>query len=93
LIPAGLVIVSLLVAAGGCIFYAYTRGLRQKRAAWGWMAAPVLLHAAVYFWIAFWNPSPEARVFPVRWSTLIEHAFLAYLTIYLGIVSYRDHGQ
>jgi hypothetical protein len=53
------------------------------------MAVPVLFHASVYLWIAFLAPELEARVFPVRLSAFIENAFLAFLTIMLGRMSWK----
>lgn len=85
MISALIVALTSFAAAVGCVFYAYTKGRREARAAWALMAIPCLFHGAVYTWILIFEPSLASRVFPVRLSIIIENAFLAYLTIMLSV--------
>lgn len=88
-IPPILIAIVSLIAAGGCVFYGVTRGLRQRRAAWSWLAVPIFAHAVTYLWIAIYNPPLELRTFPVRLISFIEHGFIAYLTILLGFTNIK----
>lgn len=72
------------------MFYAWTRGRRQKRGALGWMAIPLLFHAGIYIWILFFNPPLEARVFPIRSGDIVEKLLLTYVTLLLGITNYKN---
>jgi hypothetical protein len=85
-----LIIVSSLVAAGGCVLYAYTRGLRAQRRAWWVMCLPLLFHASVYIWINLYNPPLDDRVFPVRISDVLEKSFIAMITISLAYFNIKE---
>jgi hypothetical protein len=88
-----LVILASLLFAGGCLFYAATRGMRTMRGAWWVMSIPLFFHAGIYAWILFVNPSPEARIFPVRMVTIVEQLVGAFLTILLGTLNVRKNGN